>query len=297
MISPQFKLADLFEETSLKFKAAKVVEGMMIGIHHSPFHGFSSEFAQHRPYQPGDDLRYFDWKVWAKNERKYVKQFNEETNLLSTIILDCSKSMNFPKNRQTKWEYASILSASLIHTLLKQRDGVGLILASDDVKVQLNPKTYSWYESTLFETIEKAVPDQETKLQLALKKAAQVHQRRGLLIIISDFMQPLEDLKQDLKFLRSQHHDLIAVQILDPMEIDLDEHNEVLVKDLETNQKIETNFTQIKSAYQTAFINWQTELKQFFRDNQIDFFSAKTTDAFSPFLRQILQVRNRVGNK
>ena len=247
----------------------------MIGIHHSPFHGFSSEFAQHRPYQPGDDLRYFDWKIWAKNERRYVKQFNEETNLLSTIILDCSRSMDFPKNSKTKWEYASVLAASLIHILLKQRDGVGLIIANEEITAQLNPKSYTWYESNLFEVIENSVPASETRLQGALKKAAQIHQKRGLLIVVSDFMQPLEDLTQEFKLLKSQHHDIMAIQILSDVESDLEDRNEVLIRDLETGLKMETNFSQIREAYKNEFQNWQGELKLFFRNNQIDFFTAK----------------------
>lgn len=294
MSNSQIKLSELIEELPLRFKAAQVVEGMMIGIHHSPFHGFSSEFAQHRAYQPGDDLRYFDWKVWARNEKKFVRQFNEETNLLSTIVLDCSESMAFPESGQTKWNYASVLSGSLIHLLLKQRDAVGLILSNNEIETQINPKTYSWYESHLFSAIENTVPHNKTNLSDALKRAASVHTRRGLIIIVSDFMLPIKAIDSEIKFLRSQNHDVMCIQVLDHSEIFLPEYNDIKIRDMETMTEIQTNLKQLQTQYLTEYEKWIAELTRFFRNNQIGYYRTFTNEPFSVSLREILQFRNRI---
>ena len=294
MSNPQVKLSELIEELPLRFKAAQVVEGMMIGIHHSPFHGFSSEFAQHRAYQPGDDLRYFDWKVWARNEKKFVRQFNEETNLLSTIVLDCSESMAFPESGQSKWNYASVLSASLIHLLLKQRDAVGLILSNHEIEKHINPKTYSWYESHLFSAIENTTPHNKTNLSDALKRAASVHTRRGLIIIVSDFMLPIETIDNEIKFLRSQNHDVMCIQVLDRSEIFLPDYNDIKIRDMETMTEIQTNLKQLQTQYLTEYENWIAGLTRFFRNNQIGYFRTFTNEPFSVSLREILQIRNRI---
>lgn len=293
MSEKQFKLAELIEEIPLKLKAAQVVEGMMTGIHHSPFHGFSSEFSQHRTYQSGDDLRYFDWKIWARTEKKFVRQFNEETNLLSTVLLDCSASMNFPDKQNSKWQYASVLSASLIHILLKQRDSVGLILSNNQITDHIIPKSFSWYESHLYHAIESCQPTGETNLSDALKKAASVHTRRGLIIIVSDFMFPIESIEPELKLLRSQQHDLLCVQVLDPSEKNLSDLGDIKIIDSEENLTIQTNFKQIKSQYQIAYNDWIADLSRFFRNNQIQFIRAMTNEPFSIVLREILQIRNR----
>lgn len=291
MPSIQPRLADLISELPLKLKAAKVVEGYITGIHASPFRGFSAEFEQFRTYQHGDDLRYFDWKVWAKNEKKYIRQYSEETNLRCSVILDCSSSMGFGGEHPTKWEFARVLAASLIHLLIRQRDAVGLIAISDEVKVHRIPRGVSWYESDLFSQLEQLSPNSRTKLNTGLELAASIHSRRGLVIVISDFMQNMDEWASGFRLLSSQKNDIIALQVLHDTELSLEPVTDVLLEDSETGERIETNFQQIRQSYSLAVTQWQSDLKTFFRNTGIQFISAKTNEPFAVVLKEVLQHR------
>lgn len=290
-MAQQPKLADLIPQLPLKIKAAKVVEGYITGIHSSPFRGFSAEFEQYRTYQHGDDLRYFDWKVWAKNEKKYIRQYSEETNLRCTVVVDCSASMGFPDDYPTKWDFTKVLAASLIHLLIRQRDAVGLIAVSDEITVHRVPRGVSWYENDLFDQLEKIEPKAATQLNLGLEMAASIHSRRGLIIVISDFMQDLNQLIPEFRLLSSQKNDIIALQILHDHELNLEPVTDVLLEDSETGERIETNFQQIRQSYQNAVTAWQTDLTTFFRNNGIQFLSARTSEPFAYVLKELLQHR------
>lgn len=294
-MSKQPRLADLIPQLPLKLKAAKVVEGYITGIHSSPFRGFSAEFEQYRTYQHGDDLRYFDWKVWAKNEKKVIRQYSEETNLRCSLVLDCSSSMGFPDQFPTKWEFARVLAASLIHLLIRQRDAAGLIAVSDEVAVHRFPRGVSWYESDLFNQLEKLSPQSKTNLNKGLELAASVHSRRGLVIVLSDFMQEKEDWMSGFKLLSSQKNDIIALQILHERELTLEPVSDILLEDSETGERIETNFQQIRESYSKSIENWHTDLTTFFRNNNIQFLSVKTSESFAVVLKELLQ--HRFGKK
>lgn len=291
----QPRLTDLIPQLPLKLKAAKVVEGYITGIHSSPFRGFSAEFEQYRTYQHGDDLRYFDWKVWAKNEKKVIRQYSEETNLRCSIVLDCSSSMGFPEEHPSKWEFARVLAASLIHLLIRQRDAAGLIAVSDEVVLHRVPRGVSWYESDLFNQLEKLSPNSKTKLNTGLELAASIHSRRGLVIVISDFMQDMDEWMSGFRLLSSQKNDIIALQILHDRELSLEAVTDVLLEDSETGDRIETNFQQIRQSYSTAVTKWQSDLTTFFRNNGIQFLSAKTSEPFAVVLKEVLQ--NRAGKR
>ncbi|MCA0446782.1 MAG: DUF58 domain-containing protein [Bacteroidetes bacterium] len=291
----QPRLTDLIPQLPLKLKAAKVVEGYITGIHSSPFRGFSAEFEQYRTYQHGDDLRYFDWKVWAKNEKKVIRQYSEETNLRCSIVLDCSSSMGFPEEHPSKWEFARVLAASLIHLLIRQRDAAGLIAVSDEVVLHRVPRGVSWYESDLFNQLEKLSQNSKTKLNTGLELAASIHSRRGLVIVISDFMQDMDEWMSGFRLLSSQKNDIIALQILHDRELSLKAVTDVLLEDSETGDRLETNFQQIRQSYSTAVTKWQSDLTTFFRNNGIQFLSAKTSEPFAVVLKEVLQ--NRAGKR
>jgi len=291
----QPRLTDLIPQLPLKLKAAKVVEGYITGIHSSPFRGFSAEFEQYRTYQQGDDLRYFDWKVWAKNEKKVIRQYSEETNLRCSIVLDCSSSMGFPEEHPSKWEFARVLAASLINLLIRQRDAAGLIAVSDEVVLHRVPRGVSWYESDLFNQLEKLSPNSKTKLNTGLELAASIHSRRGLVIVISDFMQDMDEWMSGFRLLSSQKNDIIALQILHDRELSLEAVTDVLLEDSETGDRLETNFQQIRQSYSTAVTKWQSDLTTFFRNNGIQFLSAKTSEPFAVVLKEVLQ--NRAGKR
>ena len=155
---------------NLEFLAKQIVEGFITGLHKSPFHGFSAEFSQHKPYIQGDNLRYMDWKVYARSDRYYIKQFEEETNLRCTILLDISKSMTYKSGSISKLQYASIFTACLSYLMLKQRDATGLMLFDNEIKNSLMPKSIPIYIKEIIHSLDTIKPGMDTNITNALHK-------------------------------------------------------------------------------------------------------------------------------
>lgn len=280
-------------ESPLALKAALVVEGVITGKHASPFRGFSAEFDQHRAYQHGDDLKYFDWKVYARNEKQFIRQYSDETNLYATLIVDASSSMIFPEFAPKKWEISQILAASFIHLFIKQRDAVGLVISTDHVQEKIQPKGVSWMESHLFSVLEHIVPNGKTNLVPAIESVATSSIRRGMVVVISDFMQPIDDLLPAFRLLASGKHQILAIQILHEQEKKLASVGDILIKDAETNLQMATNFIQIQSDYHQAFIQWQFQLKRSLENLGISFFSCSTQESLPIIFREIIQKSSR----
>jgi uncharacterized protein (DUF58 family) len=181
-----------------------VVEGFITGLHKSPYHGFSVEFAQHRPYMPGDAIRNIDWKLFARTDRHFVKQFEEETNLKSHIILDISRSMTYTSDpkRITKYRYASILAASLSYLLIRQQDAVGLGLYDEEVRLFMPARLKASYLREILKAIQTTEPSNKTKTASALRSLLERLKRRGLVIIISDLLGDADEIITSLKLLR-----------------------------------------------------------------------------------------------
>ena len=171
---------------SLELRAKLVVEGFITGLHKSPFHGFSVEFSQHRPYNPGDNLRYIDWKVFGRTDRYYIKQFEEETNLKAYILLDISKSMTFQSAKVSKIEYAKNLAAALAYLMLLQRDAVGLSLFDSQIRKLLPPRSVTSYLQPILTELDTAEAGKDTDIGAILHTMAERLKRRGLVILISD---------------------------------------------------------------------------------------------------------------
>ncbi|HEX2962507.1 MAG TPA: DUF58 domain-containing protein, partial [Ignavibacteriales bacterium] len=188
---------------SLELKARLVVEGFMVGLHRSPYHGFSVEFSEHRPYMQGDSLKSVDWKAYGKTEKYYIKQFEEETNLVSHVILDVSRSMDFAYGSNIKkLEYASILAASLMYLMTHQQDAAGLALYSDKIETFMAPKSSRIYLTELLKALASAKPSSQTKTANCLNYVAEKVKRRGLVIIISDFFDDVNSVLTALKHFR-----------------------------------------------------------------------------------------------
>jgi len=172
--------------SGMEIKARLVVEGFIAGLHRSPYHGFSVEFAEHRQYMPGDPLRNIDWKVYAKTDRYFVKEFEEETNLKAYILLDTSGSMGYASNGIPKLEYSSYLAASLGYLMLKQRDSVGLVVFDSTIRKYIPPKSTMTHLHNLLKELDKLEASQTTDVSSALHEMAERIKRRGLIIVISD---------------------------------------------------------------------------------------------------------------
>ncbi len=211
--------AVLAEITRLDLRARQVVEGFVTGLHKSPRRGYSVEFAEHREYVPGDDLRHLDWKRWAREDRYYIKQYEEETNLRCHLLLDISESMRFGTGPLNKFEYAATAAASLAYLLLKQRDGVGLRLFDDALRAQVPVSSNFQSLHNILAMVEPAVPRRKTDLSLPLREFAEQSRRRSLVVVFSDLLAPPETIEAGLEALRHMRHEVVLFHVLDESEL------------------------------------------------------------------------------
>ncbi|MEJ5286969.1 MAG: hypothetical protein CH6_3957 [Candidatus Kapaibacterium sp.] len=277
---------------SIELKARLVVEGFMTGLHRSPYHGFSVEFAEHRQYNPGDEIKHIDWKVFARTDKYFVKQFEEETNLRCIIAIDKSASMRFAsKNNISKYEYSAYLAAALAYLLMKQRDAVGLALYDETLHTYLPPRSKSSYIAEILKTIDKTYPTDRTGTAKALNQLAEKIVRRGLVVIFSDFFDDPESVLNALKHFRHKKHEVIAFQVLDPQEIDFKYSGSVLFKDMETAETLQTQPLQLKKFYREKVVDFINQIKRECFERNIDFNVIRTDEPFDKALRQYLTKR------
>jgi uncharacterized protein (DUF58 family) len=204
----------------LDLRARLVVEGYVSGVHKSPYKGFSVEFAEHREYAPGDDLRYLDWKVFGKTDRYYIKQYEEETNLVCHVVLDTSESMDFGTEGVRKFDYATTIAAALSYLIVGQHDSAGLVTFDDKVRKVLPPGSHGGHLRRIFETLEKVQPGGKTSIGAVLTQVSDQLRKRGLVVLVSDLVGDVDDVLRGLRRLRGHKHDVIVFQVLDPAECD-----------------------------------------------------------------------------
>ena len=265
--------ADLIDPASLaalgriEIIARWVVEGFLTGLHKSPRKGFSVEFAEHRAYQPGDDLRFLDWKVVARADKWLIKQFEEETNLKATIVLDVSKSMAWTGSlaRVTKLAYAEQVAAAVAWLLLRQRDGVGLIRFDDEVRTVIPPRGRTVQWRRIINALEDPGSGKGSDAPGALMKAAQLVSRPGMVVVISDLLVDEEEMAKAVSVLRGIGHDVTVLHILDPAERDLAiARTETELIDTETAASVNVMLTEVRDAYretvQVAIAEWRDRL-------------------------------------
>ena len=278
MTITQYLSSEIISKVSpLSIKARLLVEGLIVGMHKSPYHGFSVEFSEHRPYNKGDEIRNIDWKIWGKTDKYFVKEYEEETNLLSHIILDQSKSMTYASNSISKLEYAKILSASLSYLMLKQQDGVGLTLFDSSIRISIEPKSKSNHIKSLFSIMEKSKPGPDTNIGDILHISAESMKKKGLIILISDFFDDLEAIMSGIKHYRYKGNEVILFHILDPQELNLDFNERTEFLDLETEESITTDPWHIQNDYNKEMKKFIEELKLQCKQNKVDY-SLITTD-------------------
>ena len=223
---------------SLELRARVVVEGFRTGLNRSPRHGFSVEFSEYRQYTQGDDPRFLDWKLFARTDRSYTRLFEDETNLRCYLVADFSRSMAFGSVGWTKHDYARTLTASLAWLLNKQGDAVGLSLFDEQVRTVVPPRHRPGQLRRILVTLEEATSGQDTNLATVLEHTASRLPRRGLAVVISDLLAPVEQLETGLRLLRGIGHDVIVFQVLDPVELTLDIDSPRLFEDLESRQAV-----------------------------------------------------------
>jgi len=299
-VTNRVDLLDPYEVAQLggiELAARGVVEGFLAGLHRSPFRGFSVEFAEHRPYQPGDELRYLDWKILARADRLFVKQYEEETNLRSMVVLDVSRSMDWVggERRLTKLEYAKRLVAALALVLLRQRDATGLIAFDERVRsvVRARARHQHWWQ--LLAALGELEAGQGTVAEPALRQVTALLRRRGLVIFVSDLLLDKDLALLALQHLRHRGHQVMVFHIMDPAELSLEGPPEARFEDPETGGAIVARPRELRGVYEETVQRTIDEWRSSCRGGGIDYHHVLTDTPFGYILRRAAASRSRLG--
>lgn len=287
----------------LSLRAKFVMEGVQSGLHRSPFSGFSSEFTEYRQYSPGDDLRYLDWRAYARSDRYYIKKYEDETNLRALILLDVSRSMSFGSGAHPKIEYARTLAATLARFLHEQRDIVGTALFDDKVRDVIPPRWRPGHLSHIFATLSREPVGHDTDIGSALGEVARLCRKRTLVLLISDFLAPVDTWSTALGELTAARHDVRALQVLDPAELTLDFGRAAVWQDLESRVSRYVDPQQARADYQTQINAHLAAVKGAFDDYGVLHHLTSTDAPLTDTLVTFLQARrgpnreSRAGRK
>jgi uncharacterized protein (DUF58 family) len=294
-LSDILQAEDITSLQTLQLFARTVVEGFTTGHHASPHKGFSVEFRQHRPYVQGDEIRRLDWKVFGRSDRFYIREYDEETNLRATIVLDASGSMNYRGGKGIlKFDYARKLAASLAYLLMSQQDAVGLITFDSKVREVIPCRTKITHLHLLLEAMVKTTPGKDTSLAPVIESLAQRLKRRGLIILISDFFDVPAALLQSIGVLRKKGHEVIALQLWDRDEIDFPFGNWARFENLENDDDfLLLDPATVRQRYLEVQKIFAEQLKDGFRKHQVDYLSLPTDESHSAALRSYLALRMR----
>ena len=299
--------------SNLELKAKFVVEGFMTGLHKSPYHGFSVEFAEHRQYMPGDDLKHLDWKVFARTDKYFIKQYEEETNLKAYILLDISKSMDFSYSKMskstgikglfnrntktedgiTKLEYGSYVAASLAYLMLLQRDSVSLTTYDTNIRKFIPAKSTKANLKLILKELTNIKSSEATGTANCLNVIADKIKRRGIIIIISDLFDNHEEVMKSLRHFRYDKNEVILFQILDPVEMSFLDSNPVRLIDSETKEEIFSQPFDIKKEYSDIMKKFTDKYKSECMKNNIDYVLLSTDTPFDTALLKYLNKRKK----
>ena len=274
--------------------AKVVVEGFINGLHQSPFHGFSVEFAEHREYVPGDDLKYLDWALYARTDHYYIKRFEEETNLRSYILLDRSASMGFGTGNLTKWDYSCFLATCLAYLVLRQQDAAGLALFGDKPGFLVQPRARRTHLRQLMRVMIDNPPAGGTNVAGSLRSIISRLKRRGMVVVISDLIDDPEQTLKSLRLLSSYHHDVIVFHVQDNSELEFPFEGASLFRDLETGEELEIDPVAVREKY----LQQMEELCAFYRkglsDVGIDYHLINTRQPYEQALSAYLNRRTKI---
>lgn len=280
---------------NLELRAKVIVEGFMAGLHRSPYHGFSVEFTDYRQYSPGDDLRHLDWKLLARQDRLYIKRFEDETNLRCYLLVDLSHSMSFRTGALSKAEYAKTAAATLAYFLSLQRDAVGMTTFEEHLSDVIPPRYRPGHLRRLMMCLEKSPQGKSTNIHRPFEQVAQTATKRGLIVLISDLLTPAEDVTKHLGYLRSLGHDVILLRILDPAEIQFEFETAAIFEDLETGQQLHVDPQSVAETYRKRFADHEQRIMETCNLLGIDYFRILTSDPFESALFDLIHARHRVG--
>jgi uncharacterized protein (DUF58 family) len=277
----------------LDIAARLAVEGFVAGLHKSPYHGVSVEFAEHREYSPGDDIRHVDWKVWSKTDKLYLKQYEQETNLICYILLDSSESMAYASDAQvSKWQYGQLIAASLAYLILQQQDAVGLATFDSRVQRLLRPSGQPSHLKDIVQVMTTTPTERKTDLGAIFHDLAERFTKRGLVILISDLFDDPNRVLAGLRHFRHRRHDLIVFQVLDPAELDFPFRQTTLFKGLEELGQVLVEPVLLRHAYQQEIESFCSELRRGCQSMNIDYLLLRTDQALDAALSGYLATRS-----
>ena len=273
---------------NIELRARSIVEGFLHGLHRSPYVGFSVEFASHREYVPGDDLRHVNWKLFARQKRLYVKEYNAETNLNLYLLLDISGSMECANTGRSKLHYGSALAAALAHLALKQQDAVGITLFADAVLAQLPPRAKVHQLDEILRLIATTKARPSSDASRAFHQAAELARHRGLVVIISDLFDDLDSVMKGIDHLKFLNHEVLVFHVLDPWERDLPLEGNIRFHDLESREEVTTQAEGVREKYVRAMANWRKDVESECLNRGVDRVELTTDDPLDQALLDYL---------
>jgi uncharacterized protein (DUF58 family) len=285
----------LAQLSSMELRARTIVEGFFSGQHRSAFHGASVEFADHREYAPGDELRHIDWKVYGRTDRFFVKEYDAETNLQVHLVMDASASMGQASGSLSKLQYACYLTAALAYLAVHQRDAVALVVFGDDIRHRLPPSATPSHLNTVLSTLDRVTPEGRTNVSGALRTLAASIARRGLIIVVSDFYEDHDAVLRGLAHFRHQGHDVAVFHVLDRLETRFDLRGPTVFEDVETGERLTADADDIRRSYLAELDDLVRGYRQGCRDKFIDYMLVETTTPFEVALATFLGRRRTRG--
>ena len=289
--------AALMRIKNLDLRARVVVEGFLSGIHRSPYHGFSVEFTEYRQYSPGDDLRYLDWRLYARSDRYYLKRFEDETNLRCYLLVDLSRSMTFKSIGHDKAEYAKTVAATIGYFLSLQRDAVGLITFDAQMKSYVPPRFRPGHLHRLLLALEQAPAGDDTDLVAPLEQVARTASKRGLVVLMSDLLAPVAALEKRLGYLRSRGHEVVVLRVLDPVELTFQFADAAMFQDLESGRELYVDPEIVRAEYRRQFDEHAAELARSCSRLGVDIYELRTDQPVELALFDFLNSRMRRGRQ
>jgi uncharacterized protein (DUF58 family) len=287
--------AALMRIKNLQLRAKVVVDGFLSGMHKSPIHGFSVEFTEYRAYSPGDDLRYLDWRLLARSDRYYLKRFEDETNLRCYLLVDLSRSMSFHSLDYDKAEYARTAAATIAYFLTLQRDAVGLITFDQAIQEYLPVRFRPGHMHRLMLCLERATAGKATDLAAPLEQVARTARKRGLVVLLSDLLAPVEAIETHLGYLRSRGHDIAVIRIVDPAEVNFPFADESLFFDLETGRELYVDPLAMRDRYRQQYDEHARAMTRVCQGLGADYYEVTTDRPLDHVLTDLLHSRMRRG--
>lgn len=282
----------------LELRARHIVEGYVSGVHRSPYHGFSIEFAEHREYVPGDDLRYVDWKVFGRTDKIYLKQYEEETNLVSYLLLDTSESMHYQSRdiALSKLEYAKCIAGALAYLVLQQQDSIGLVTFDNEVRSLIRASSQPSHMKQLLHVMETSSAEKKTATGPIFHDLAERLKKRGVVVILSDLFDNVASMMTGLKHFRHKRHEVIVMHIIDPAEEEFPFRDMTKFKGLEQLPEVVTDPRGLRKAYLEEFGSFLDAVSTGCRSHNVDYVRIRTDEPLDAALSTYLAARSiRIG--